>query len=115
MTSHPKRIYRIWLNESIKKHAIVVSKEELNRGDGCNTVLLTTNRVAERSRYEHCVFFAAGEFGLTEDCVAQCESIGATYYEHFADLDPIGTISDEKWEELVAAMGCVMDAACYVP
>jgi hypothetical protein len=54
---------------------VVVSREELNRGNWVAAVLITSKRFEERSKQPHGVPFCAGEFGLSRDCVAQGASL----------------------------------------
>jgi mRNA-degrading endonuclease toxin of MazEF toxin-antitoxin module len=62
--------------EEMPPHPIViVSREELNRGNWVVAVLITSKRFEELSRQPNCVPFRAGEFGLGVDCVAQTESL----------------------------------------
>ena len=70
--------------EAGKRPAVIVSREELNRGNWIVTVLLTSAHFAIRSGLPHCVPFRSGEFGLSKDCVAQAETI--TYWAS-SDLD----------------------------
>jgi mRNA-degrading endonuclease toxin of MazEF toxin-antitoxin module len=110
----PGQIYKIWLDGDTPKFVIVVSREELNRGEQCITVMLTTQKVAERSRLDNYVYFKAGEFGLTKNCVAQCESLTGTSYTWFDDdVGLVGTLDADRWEELVDALGDVLGAVCY--
>src|SRR5207249_7729456 len=54
---------------------IIISREELNRGDYVVAIPLTSARIEERESLGNCVRLRAGEFGLTKDCVAQAEMI----------------------------------------
>ena len=67
-----------------RRPAIIVSREELNRGNWVVAVMVTSTHFATRSRLPHCVAFAAGEYGLTKHCVAQAETIT---YLAVSDLD----------------------------
>lgn len=60
-----------------RRPVIVVSREDLNRGNDALVVLCTTQRIAIRSTLPNCVGFQAGDFGMPNDCVAQCEAIYA--------------------------------------
>jgi mRNA-degrading endonuclease toxin of MazEF toxin-antitoxin module len=114
----PGEIYKILLAEdgyTEEKYVLVVSREKLNRGNGCTTVMFTTKKVPERSRMDNCVFFEAGKFGLTEDCVVKCESVQFTYYDEFVfEVGLVNTIDDRHWKQVVKALGYVMDACCKV-
>ena len=58
-----------------ERPVIVVAREELNRGHWVVAIMVTSTHIATRSKLPHCVAFAAGEYGLTKDCVAQAETI----------------------------------------
>jgi len=92
---------------------IVVSREELNRGDYIVGVLLTTQRVQERRSLPNCVPFQTGEFGLTKDCVAQAESITMIAKDNL-DLarGRSGALTDERFRDLVRAIGHVISSDC---
>jgi hypothetical protein len=55
----------------------------------------------------------AGEFGLSQDCVAQCEAI--TFVDK-QDLDTvagvIGTLDNLRMREVIHALGHVFDSDC---
>lgn len=96
-----------------RRPVVVVSREDLNRGNYVVAVLCTTVNFAVRSSLPNCVPFRAGEFGLPQDCVAQCEAI--TFVEK-QDLDlqagVIGTLDDGRMGEIVHALGHVFDSDC---
>lgn len=71
----PGEIYMADLGDAEPHRVIVVSREELNRGDRAVVVLCTSKEFAIRSTLPHCVPFQAGQFGFDKDCVAQCENI----------------------------------------
>jgi mRNA-degrading endonuclease toxin of MazEF toxin-antitoxin module len=89
---------------------VVVSREELKRGNWVAAVLFTFKRFEERSKQPHCVPFRAGEFGLSTDCVAQGESLFSIRREELGDH--IGTLDDERWRDLVNALGNMMGSDC---
>ena len=96
-----------------KRPVVVVSREELNRGNWVVAVLITSARFALRSHLAHCVPFQAGEFGLTSDCVAQAETI---CFIGVADLDldagVLGVLDDTHHRALIRAIGYVMASDC---
>src|SRR5215469_4175089 len=99
----PSEIYRADFEEMEPYPVVVVSREELNRGNRVAAVLITSKRFEERSKQPHCVPFQAGEFGLSKDCVAQAESL---FSLHRDDLgEHVGTLENERWRELVKALG----------
>jgi len=108
---NPGEIYMADLGEATPHPVLVVSREELNRGDRVVVVLCTSQKFALRSKLAHCVPFQAGQFGFSKDCVAQCENI---FLVDKASLDPnpIGTLSDVAFRDVVKAIGHVIDSDC---
>ena len=92
---------------------VIVSREELNRGNWVVAVLITSAKFGLRSTLPHCVPFRTGECGLTKDCVAQAETIS---YIAVSDLDPdagrIGVVDDPRMRALVKAIGHVIHSDC---
>ena len=92
---------------------IVVSREELNRGDWIVAVLITSAWFSLRSSLPHCVPFQAGEFGLSKNCVAQAETIS---YVAIADLDldqgVLGVLDEARLRALIKAIGNVIASDC---
>ena len=108
---NPGEIYMADLGEAMPHPVIVVSREELNRGDRVVAVLCSSQKFASRSLLAHCVPFKAGQFGFNKDCVAQCENI---FLVDQASLDPnpIGVRSDMALRDAVKAIGHVIDSDC---
>src|SRR5437764_13034830 len=71
----PGAIYMADLDVAGKHRIIVVSREELNRGNYVLGVVCTSTRFAVRKTLANCVPFHAEQFGFTSDCVAQCENM----------------------------------------
>jgi len=96
-----------------RRPAIVVSREDLNRGTYVVAVLCTSSNYATRSQLPHCVPFQAGEFGLPKDCVAQCETIS---FLDKTDIDTssgsIGVLDEARMREIIRAIGHVLEADC---
>jgi len=92
---------------------IVVSREELNRGNWIVAVLVTSTRFSKRSTLPHCVPFQVGEFGLNKDCVAQAETIS---YIAVVDLDMdrglLGVLDEVRMRALIKAIGNVIASDC---
>jgi mRNA-degrading endonuclease toxin of MazEF toxin-antitoxin module len=109
---HPGEIY-FADTDAGRRPAIVVSREELNRGNWVVAVLVTSTHFATRSRQPHCVAFAAGEYGLAKDCVAQAETIT---YLAVSDLDldsgAIGVLDEVRMRDLIRAIGHLLAADC---
>jgi mRNA-degrading endonuclease toxin of MazEF toxin-antitoxin module len=110
----PGEIYWVDLTGSGgRRPAIVVSREDLNRGHYVVMVLCTTRRFAVRSTLPNCVSFQAGEFGMPNDCVAQCEAI---YALERTEIDTvagtIGTLDVARLRDVIKAIGHVIDSDC---
>jgi mRNA-degrading endonuclease toxin of MazEF toxin-antitoxin module len=108
---NPGEIYMADLGEAVPHPIIVVSREELNRGNRVVAVLCTSQKFAVRSTLPHCVPFQAGQFGFSKDCGAQCENL---FLVDKASLDPnpIGVLSDVAQRDVVKAIGHVIDSDC---
>jgi mRNA-degrading endonuclease toxin of MazEF toxin-antitoxin module len=96
-----------------KRPAVILSREELNRGNWVVAVLINSAHFAARSALPHCVPFRAGEFGLAKDCVAQAEAI--TYLavadtDH--DIGVIGVLDDMRMRDMIKAVGNMMGSDC---
>ena len=68
----PGEVYIADFPEAGPHPVVVISREDLNRGQYALVVVCTSSRFAVRSQLASCVPFRAGEFGFTVDCVAQC-------------------------------------------
>jgi mRNA-degrading endonuclease toxin of MazEF toxin-antitoxin module len=55
----------------------------------------------------------AGQFGLTKDCVVQCESV-APIPKDMIDVDagPVATLTEDVLREVIKAIGYVIDSDC---
>jgi mRNA interferase MazF len=104
-------IYLADLDDAGRRPILVVSREALNRGRYVVFVTFTTARLDERRALPNCVFFRRGEFGLTADCVAQCETIAGTEIERL-DATPIGEVDDETLRNVIRAIGNVIGSEC---
>lgn len=107
----PGEIYMADLGETTPHPVIVVSREELNRGDRAVAVLCTSQKLVIRARLPHCVSFQAGQFGFPKDCVAQCENIFLVD-KGSLDAQPIGVLDATALREVVKAIGNVIDSDC---
>ena len=96
-----------------KRPAVIISREELNRGRWVVAVLITSANFAVRSTLPHCVPFRDGEFGLTKDCVAQAEAIAFLAVSDLdTDVGPIGALDAARMRDLIRAIGNMMDSDC---
>ncbi|MGA7496007.1 MAG: type II toxin-antitoxin system PemK/MazF family toxin [Isosphaeraceae bacterium] len=109
---NPGEIYLAHTDAGVRP-AVVVSREELNRGNWVVAVLITSAKFSLRSTLPHCVPFRAGEFGLDMDCTAQAETIS---YIAVADLDLdqgiLGILDEERTRALIKAIGHVIASDC---
>jgi mRNA-degrading endonuclease toxin of MazEF toxin-antitoxin module len=106
----PGGIYLADFEEMGPHPVVVISREELNRGNWVAAVLITSQRFEDRSKQPHCVPFRAGEFGLSRDCVAQAESLFSIRRHELGEH--LGTLDDERWRDLVKAVGNMMGSDC---
>jgi len=99
--------------EAGKRPALIISREELNRGRWVVAVLITSAHFDLRSTLPHCVPFRAGECGLTKDCVAQAETIT---YLAVSDLDldagVVGILGENWLRDMIRAIGNMMGSDC---
>ena len=106
----PGEIYLADFEEMEPHPVVVISREELNRGNWVAAVLVTSKRFEERSKQLNCVSFRAGEFGLSMDCVAQSESLFSIRREDLGAR--LGTLDHQRWRDLVKTLGNMMGSDC---
>jgi mRNA-degrading endonuclease toxin of MazEF toxin-antitoxin module len=109
MSPKPGEVYWALMEGPEPRPLIVVSREELNRGDYVVAVPVTSRSFGERRRLPNSVAFRAGQFGLTKDCVAQAEAIAQVAKDEL-DLDtgPVGALDGTTLRELLKAIGYVL-------
>jgi mRNA-degrading endonuclease toxin of MazEF toxin-antitoxin module len=109
----PGEIYLADLDIAGKHPVIVVSREDLNRGNYALAVACTSARFAVRRTLPNCVPFQAGPFGFAADCVAQCENM-LSIDKNQLDLagGPLGKLDDAMMREVIKAIGYVLDSDC---
>ena len=90
---------------------IVVSRESLNRGRYALVVVCTSARFEVRKLLPNCVPFLAGQFGLTADCVAQCENLLSIERSQIIS-DALGTLDEMALRDVIKAVGYVMESDC---
>jgi mRNA-degrading endonuclease toxin of MazEF toxin-antitoxin module len=88
---------------------IVVSRDDLNRGGQAVVVVCTSARYRT---LPNCVAFQAGQFGLTKDCVAQCEQLLTIDKSEVQITGPVGKLDDLSFRDVIKAIGHVMDSDC---
>lgn len=110
----PGEIYHGDFEQAGRHPVIVVSREELNRGRYVLVVVCTSAHFGGRSNLPNCVPFRAGEFGLTRDCVAQCENMLALPVDQLLDRSsgPLGTLDAVTLRTVIKAIGHVIDSDC---
>lgn len=109
----PGEIY-FYSDPTIPRHpVVVVSREDLNRGDRVVATVITSAKFAVRSKLANCVVLRAGQFGMAKDCVVQAESVFNAPMVHL-DLatGPIGRLDDLTLREVIKAIGYIMDSDC---
>ena len=94
-----------------RRPVIIVSRESLNRGTHVVVVPCTTQRLAVRRALPNCVPFRVGQFGLTRECVAQCEAVDRLPIVAL-DPTPVGRLDAAATRKLTKAIGNVIDADC---
>lgn len=113
MTPKPGEIYGAYDPAGKLRPVIIVSREDLNRGNYVVAVPLTTRHYSSRSRLPNCVAFRKGDYALEDDCVAQADAL--TLFEK-ADLDldtgVLAALDDVAIRSLVHAIGYVISADC---
>ena len=109
----PGEIYLADFDEMEPHRVIVISREELNRGEHVLVTFCTSKKFALRSRLKNCVAFKAGQFGFSIDTVAQCEnllSIEKTRLD--LDLGPVGVLGELAMRDVIKAIGHVIESDC---
>jgi len=109
----PGDIYMADFAEAGPHPIIALSRSELNRGRYALVVVCTSARFEVRSKLANCVPFRPGEFGFTQNCVAQCENLLSIDVDQI-DLaaGPIGTLDETAFRNVIKAIGYVMDSDC---
>jgi mRNA-degrading endonuclease toxin of MazEF toxin-antitoxin module len=109
----PGEVYVADFDQAGPHPVIVVSREDLNRGRYVVAVVCTSARLAVRRTLPNCVPFRAGQFGLTVDCVAQCDNILSV---EKARLDlangPLGMLDEMALRDVIRAIGHVIESDC---
>jgi mRNA-degrading endonuclease toxin of MazEF toxin-antitoxin module len=72
----PGEIYEADVPPGQRHRVVVVSREELNRGNYVVAALITSKKFAVRSVLPNCVPLKAGQFTMTQDSVVQGRAPG---------------------------------------
>lgn len=92
---------------------IIISRTELNQGNYVLVIVCTSARFEIRRNLPNCVPFQAGQYGLTRDCVAQCENILSVEQTQLNfESGPISVLDEVRLHTLIKAIGYVIDADC---
>ncbi len=92
---------------------VVVSRSEMNLGDSVLCVVTTTYRFDIRKDLANCVPISKGTFGMSEDCVAQCNNILLIERCVMDESNgPIGKVDEKTHRRIIKAIGFVIDANC---
>lgn len=100
----------IWwaeFQEGWERPALIVSRDELNRGRLILVVPCTSSFVKERAAYSNHVLLPAGSGGLTADTIAQTHLIQPV--EASTLLRKMGTLSQELLAEVLLAIAWSID------
>jgi mRNA interferase MazF len=109
----PGEIYYADLYEAGTRPVLIVSREALNRGGYAVVVPLTSAHFDRRSRLPNCVPFRAGQFGLTMDCVAQCEAVLTVELSQLTSPNqPVGRLDEGAMRAVIRAIGFVIESDC---
>ena len=91
--------------EGKPRPVVVVSRDDLNRGDYVVVVPFTTQKLENRGVLQFCVLFKAGESGLAQDCVAKTDEIT---FVSVTELDwkrgRVGRVLAARMKEIVRAV-----------
>src|SRR5437870_3318350 len=111
MAIRPGEVYFADIGGEEMHRVVIVSRESINRGKYVIAIPFTSSQFEERRRLSQCVVFAAGEAGMTKDCVARADNISMLSVSRL-DLEtgPIGRVEDERMRELIRALGYVVEA-----
>jgi mRNA-degrading endonuclease toxin of MazEF toxin-antitoxin module len=109
----PGEIYVADVPPGQQHPVVVVSREDLNRGNYVVAALLTSKKFAVRSKLANCVPLRAGQFGLQQDSVVQGETAGPI---RIARLDlasgPIARLDNSTFRDVIRCLGYVIDSDC---
>ena len=111
MTPSPGQVYWASVEGRPRRPWGVASRETLNRGAYVLAVPCTTARLDSRRSLPSCVPLAAGEGGVTKDCVIQAESCSGVLREELEGA-ALGRLSPDRWRDMVRALGYVFGATC---
>lgn len=99
-------IYKLKADGTGKQRPVViVSRDDLNGGHSVLAVPFYSQQLDKRSQQAWCAFFAAGEGGLSKDCVAKTDQVSVI---DKLDLElqsgPVGIFDDAQIQRLMTAL-----------
>ena len=106
----PPRQGEVWLvqfHEGWERPAVVVSRDELNRGTLILVVPCTASDVSKRAAYPNHVLLPEGVAGLSRDSVAQAHLIQPVDVSSF--LERLGALDGERLGEVLRSLAWVVD------
>jgi len=98
----PGEIYMADLDQTHPHPVVVVSREELNRGDYVLAAVITSKKFTVRSQLANCVALRVGQLGMVKDCVIQGETVTPIPLDQL-DLasGPVSTLDDATMREVI--------------
>lgn len=110
----PGEIYFVYDLFGVEPHrAVVVSREDLNKGKYVLAVPFTSKQFDVRKNLPNCVPYTAGQFGFTKDCVARGDQITFVDQEKLDfDSGVIGKLGDDEMRDVIRAIGYAVSAEC---
>lgn len=113
MSLRPGDIFLAFDGTGNRRPFVVVSREELNRGNYFLAVPFTSTNLSTRQALPNCVFFPRGAFGLSKDCVAQADALTQLrVIDLIQPPVPIGTLSPAVFKQLIVAIGYTLESDC---
>jgi mRNA-degrading endonuclease toxin of MazEF toxin-antitoxin module len=109
---NPGDIFLADIPEAGEHPVVIVSREELNRGRKVLAALITSAKFAARSTLANCVVLKAGQFGMTKDCVIQCETVAPIPKDVLDTTGPMATLDEITMRDVIRAIGFVLDSDC---
>lgn len=100
-------VWWTYFEEGWERPAVVISRDELNRGRLLLVVPCTSSRVDERVAYRNHVLLPAGTAGLTRDSAAQVhliQPVETSLLQH-----RLGALDAERLREILLAIAWTVD------
>lgn len=111
MTPMPGQVY--WAFHDKRRPVVVISREELNRGNYVVVVPLTSARLATRRTLPNCVPLDPKHHGVPKPCVVQAEMVAVvTKNDLQLDAPPITTLDRDVMCGVIRAIGYAIAADC---